>query len=123
MRYLIPLAVAITLAAPALAAESAATETIAEVLLDLNHFPTDEDKRELEDLIAADTTTEEERALATALMNVEHKVQAGDREALQSILDDPQGTPTAKELAQILLDLNHRPSEDGKRKLKLLAGG
>ncbi|MEX0900346.1 MAG: hypothetical protein WD081_06605 [Gammaproteobacteria bacterium] len=122
MRYLIPVILATLLALPAVAAETQAVKTIASVLVDFNHFPSDDDKMALQEVIDADTTSEEEAAVATALMNVQHKVQADDRKALQAIVADPDAASSTKTLAQILLDLSHTPSEEAKRELKTLSG-
>jgi hypothetical protein len=95
-------------------ADSAAISEMAKITMNLNHFPSDDDKAALKDIIDSDESSEEEAAIAMALANMKHKVTEEDAKRLADIVDDPESNGTARELAGILLRVNHTASDEDK---------
>jgi hypothetical protein len=104
------------------AADAKAVQTEARILLNLNHFPNDADKKSLQAIVDDKATTAQERAIAQALINVQHKVSDADKPKLQAIVDDKAAPESLKTMASILLSLNHAPSAADKEKLQKLVG-
>lgn len=126
MRYPIALITALfvigVLANPVVASETTpAVATMAEILADLNHFPSDAEKETLSGIIADEDTGDHERAVAMALLNVEHQVRDDDRAELESVLADETAPKPVKTLAKVIVNLNHAPSEDEQAKLAKLS--
>lgn len=119
---LLPLVLLLGFAVSAFALpETKAVQTIAGVLLKLNHFPNDADKASLKTVVEDKATTAQEKVVAQALMNVQHKVTADDRAKLDELLKDKAAPEGVKTLATVILNLNHAPSDADKEKLKKLA--
>lgn len=114
--------VALLLVAGFAVADSVAIRTMAGITMNLNHFPSDDDKAALKAIIDSDETSEDEAVIAMALSNMQHKVTAADAERLTDIVDDPESNGSARELAGILLGVNHAPSDEDKAALAALAG-
>ena len=110
------------MAAGPVAAESDAIKTIAGIMMNLNHFPTDEDKVVLEGIIDSDESSEEAATIAMALANMQHKVTEADAQRLTELVDDDVNDASARKLASILLSINHSPSDDDKMALEAIAG-
>jgi hypothetical protein len=102
------------------AAESKAVQTMAAILLHLQHFPTDADKQSLKQITEDKSATQDERTVAQALMDVQHTAAAADRPKLEAIAADAKASSSVKTLASIILNLKHMPSESDKEKLKAL---
>ena len=64
-------------------ADTAAIRTMADITMNLNHFPSDSDKQMLAAITNSDDSSESEIAVATAISNIKHQVAAGDKEKLQ----------------------------------------
>ena len=103
------------------AAESKAVQTMAGILLHLQHYPTDADKQSLKQIIEDKSATKDERTVAQALMDVQHTVAAADKPKLEAMLKSDKASSSVKTLAEIILKLTHMPSESDKEKLKVLA--
>ncbi len=102
------------------AAESKAVQTMAAILMHLQHFPTDADKQSLEQITEDKSATRDERAVAQALMNVKHTVAAADKPKLEAIVKNDKASSSVRTLAGIILSLSHMPSESDKERLKAL---
>lgn len=111
------------LAAPLAAAETKAVQTMAGVLANLNHFPSDAEKEKLKTVLADKETTAHERVVAQALLSVQHKVSGEDKPKLDALLKDPAAPESVKTLANVIVNLNHTPTDAEKEKLKKLAAG
>lgn len=118
----VPISVALLLTAGLAVADSAAVRTLAGITMNLNHFPSDEDKVALKAIIDSDDTSEEEAAIAMALFNMQHEVTEVDADRLADIVDDDASDATARKLAGVLLGIKHVPSDDDKAALAALAG-
>jgi hypothetical protein len=103
------------------AAESKGVQTMATILLHLQHFPSDADKQLLKQITEDKSATKEERTVAQALMDVRHTAAAADRPKLEAIVKDDKAASSVKTLASTILNLKHMPSESDKEKLKALA--
>lgn len=108
-------------AAVSSAAESKAVQTMATILLHLQHFPTDADKQALTQITQDKSATQDERTVAQALMDVQHTAAAADKPKLEAIVKDDKAASSVKTLASIILNLKHMPSDSDKEKLKALA--
>lgn len=102
-------------------ADDGAIQRMARITMNLNHFPSDDDKAELKRIIDSDDSNDEEADIAMAIANIEHKVLAKDTERLQDIIDDDTSGASARKLASILLRINHTPSDEDKKALATLA--
>jgi len=102
------------------AAESMAVQTMAAILLHLQHLPTDADKQALKHITEDESATKDERTVAQALLDVQHTAGAADKPKLEAILGDDKAVSSVKTLASILLNLKHAPSASDKKKLRAL---
>lgn len=102
------------------AAESKAVQTMAAIMLHLQHFPSDADKQSLKQITEDKSATADERTVAHALIDVQHTVAAADKPKLEAIVNDGKAANSVKTLASILLTLKHMPSDSDKEKLKAL---
>jgi hypothetical protein len=112
------LAVAVT---PLAAAETKAVQTMSGILMKLNHFPSDAEKKTLQAIVDDKTTTADERVVAQALINMKHKPAAEDQTKLEAVGKSKTASESVKTLATIVAGLNHTPSEADKEKLKKLS--
>ena len=123
MKYriaIVSVALLFGIAAVTNAAEGSAVQTMASILLHLQHYPTDADKQSLRQITEDKSATKDERTVAQALMDVKHTAAAADRPKLEGIEKDDKASSSVKTLASILLNLKHVPSESDKEKLKAL---
>tara|TARA_R110002096_G_scaffold148274_7_gene308873 strand:+ start:3112 stop:3495 length:384 start_codon:yes stop_codon:yes gene_type:complete len=104
-------------------ADEAAIKTLARITMNLNHFPSDDDKAILKGIIDSDESSDEAADIAMAISNMQHKVLEDDAERLEDLISDDQIGADARKLASILLRINHAPSEEDKKTLAALAGG
>jgi len=104
-------------------ADTAAIRTMADITMNLNHFPSDADKKMLAAITDSDDSSESEIAVATAISNIKHKVGTSDKEKLNSIIED-ESTPTElRTVASVLISINHTPTKSDKERLKKIAAG
>lgn len=103
------------------AAETTAVQTMAGILVKLNHFPSDTEKQDLKKILDDKATTAHERVVAQALLNVQHKVTSEDKPKLEAVIKDKSAPDGVKTLAAVIVGLNHTPSDAEKEKLKKLA--
>jgi hypothetical protein len=102
------------------AAESKAVQSMATILINLHHFPSDADKQTLQQIVSDKATTADERTVAQALANVQHVVAAGDKAGLEAVVADGKANGSVKTLAGVILGLHHMPSDADKAKLQAL---
>jgi len=108
-------------ATPANAAESKAVHSMAAILLNFQHFPTDADKQTLKQITEDKSATKDERTVAQAILDVQHTPAAADKPKLEAIVNNDKADTSVKTLASIVLNLKHMPSDSDKEKLKALA--
>lgn len=100
--------------------EKSAMYQMAEIMHRLKHYPSPVGKEVLNKIKQAPNTTNNERTLATAMINLEHHVNAGDIPGLKAIIADKAATAHERELATIILNLDHRPTRQDKATLKAM---
>ncbi|MFV2055849.1 MAG: hypothetical protein ACC707_05240 [Thiohalomonadales bacterium] len=92
-------------------------KTMAQIMLKLNHYPSDAEKQTLKGIVSASSEAHH-KTLASAMINLQHKANAADIPKLKSIVSDGKASQSEKDMANILLGLNHSPSDADKAKLK-----
>jgi len=117
---LLAVSIAIPFAARVSAAESKPVQTMAGILMKLNHFASDAEKTQLKAIVDDKATTPAEKTVAQALINVQHKVSDADKPKLEALVKDKDTPESIKTLSQVILSLNHTPSDAEKDKLKKL---
>jgi hypothetical protein len=116
------LSLGFTLGTPVLSAEDSSVETMAVILVDLNHFPTDAQKNKLQAIVDDEAASEQEQAVASAMINLQHKATAADKEKMKTIMDDESISANLRELAGIVYRLDHKPNDTDKEWLSALIG-
>ena len=104
-------------------ADTAAIRTMADITMNLNHFPSDSDKQTLAAITNSDDSSESEIAVATAISNIKHQVAAGDKEKLHSIIVDDSIPAELRAVASILISINHKPTKSDIEQLRKIASG
>ena len=98
------------------------TQTMAAMLITLEHFPSTADKEVLQSIIDSATATANEKIIATAIMNLEHEATAEDKDKLQIIIDDTTATDAEITLATILHTFNHMTTAEDDAQLEMIDG-
>jgi len=105
-------------AAPIALAHDSAINTMAVIVMHLNHYPGNNEKNALADIIHDDHASAGEKALAGVLMRMQHSVQGGDAATLRTLASDTHASHNERELANILLGISHHPSSSDKQRLQ-----
>ena len=126
MRYRITLASALLLlfaflVNPVLAQQSKAVKSIAGILVTVNHFPNDEQKKTLQTLAADPTTTAQEKVLIQAVVGMQHSINAADKPKVEEVMKDPKAPEGVRTIAGILDKFLHTASAADKETLTKLA--
>jgi hypothetical protein len=95
-------------------------ETMAQIMLKLNHYPSDTEKETLRQITLSSTSSKDEKTMANAMINLEHSATAEDKKKLSAIVKDDSASEDVRTLAQIIHDVNHKPSAEDKKKLENL---
>ena len=106
---------------PMLAQESAAVKSMASILVTINHFPNDADKKTLTTLASQTSTTEQEKVLIQAMLGMQHSVAAADKPKVEAVAKDAKASAGVKQIATILASFLHTASDADKAALKKLA--
>jgi len=124
MRKIIPVFLAVPLLFMTMtgtaAAHGSAISTMAEIVMHLNHYPSDSEKKELAAIVNSERASPGEKALAGALMRMQHQVGGNDAEKLRALANDGNASEQERTLAEVLLGIAHHPSAADKEKLKTL---
>ena len=102
-------------------ADMPATRTMADIIISLKHFPSDEDKQELTAIINSDDSSEYEIAVATAISKFQHSVTAADKDKLNSIIADTSTPHGLRTVVSALTRIKHSPSQSDIEKLQEIA--
>ena len=94
-----------------------ALKQIADIVVSLNHFPSDADKSTLMGISGNDSLPQGVRDMATAVSSFAHAANAEGKTAMAGIQANAQAPDRAKALAGIIADLNHTASADAKATL------
>ncbi|MGD8937796.1 MAG: hypothetical protein PVJ72_00325 [Gammaproteobacteria bacterium] len=95
-------------------------ETMAQIMLKLNHYPSDSEKETLRQISLSSTSSKYEKTMANAMINLEHSAKPEDKKKLSAIVKDDSAPEDVRTLAQIIHDVNHKPSAEDKKKLENL---
>ena len=85
-----------------------ATKTMAEIVMNLNHFPSDAEKNTLQQIANSSASTENERIIANSLIGMQHKASSEDKVQLKNIMSSPTATEAERTLAKIMMNINPR---------------
>jgi hypothetical protein len=102
------------------AANMAAAKQIADIVVSLNHFPSDADKATLGAISGNMELTEGLRAMASAVTNIQHAATAEGKSAMAALQAAADTPDRGKALAGVIENLNHMASADAKAQLAQL---
>jgi hypothetical protein len=91
---------------------SDASIIMAEIVIDLNHFPSDDDKSYLTEIADDADSSADEKALAGIISRIMHKPAADDVAALESMASSGEASAYVKTLAKAILSIEHKPSAE-----------
>lgn len=111
----------VSAAAPLVAQESKAVKTMAGILMTVNHFPTDEQKKTLQAVSAEAATTAQEKVLIQALLTMQHSVAEAEKTKVQAVVKDQAASAGARAVAGVLERFLHMANEADKAALKKLS--
>jgi len=120
--FLLTFPVLLWAAVPAAVADTSAISTMAEIVMHLNHYPSDSEKQTLARIVHNEHATAGEKALAGALIRMRHSVGGSDAAALRELASDTHATKQERELADVLLGITHHPSASDRQRLQSLLG-
>src|SRR6266404_5295117 len=89
------------------AAESKGIQTMARILVHLQHYPTDADKQSLKQITEDKSATKDERTVAQGRRFEQHTVATGETPKLEASVKSDKGSSSVKTLAEIIVKLSH----------------
>ena len=98
---------------------SDATNTMAQIMIQLNHFPSAEDKNSLQAISANTTSSDAEKILAGIIGRIAHKPAAADVATLE-VMSADSSAPEIQILAQAILGTMHKPDAASLKALNTL---
>jgi hypothetical protein len=101
-------------------ASTPAMKQMAEIMHRLKHFPSPQGKEILRGIAKNKSTTNNERTLASAILNMEHEVTPQYKSDLEDMTASASTTADEKAFANILLNFSHRPSDADKKRLETM---
>ena len=93
---------------------------MADIMINLEHFPTVDEKKKLQSVLDSASSTDQEKIIANAIMHIQHKSRVEDQDKLQIIIDNSVATSTVSALAKIVQSFSHGISRTDKRKLQTI---
>lgn len=120
-KYLLSICVVflIAIAQPSFAGDQESLKKMANIMMDLNHYPSDSEKNQLAE-IAKTSQSEHVKTIANAMRNLHHSASAEDKRQLKQVMDDADAPDKIKSLAAIVYNLNHKPSAQDKQQLSTM---
>lgn len=107
--------------APLSFADSDAIPAMAAIVINVNHYPSAEQKAQLNSIASDESNSQATRTIAKAIHNIAHKVTAEDAKALSEIAASESATAAEKQLAGIVAGINHTVSSEAKKALEVMA--
>ena len=98
-------------------AQADAPKTIANIVTNLNHLPSAEQKATLMAIASNKKNRAAIQTIANVVLNFQHAVTAEDKAKLSAIAADETATAAEKELAQIVANVNHTVNDEAKARL------
>ncbi len=114
------LALVVVAAVPAIADDSPAS-TLAGILIDMNHFPSEAQKEQLTAISDDADASANLRSIASAIAGIEHTPSAEAQAELNGILISEAASPEEKTLAGAVLRFQHALSVEDRAALEDLA--
>ena len=99
---------------------AAALKLIADIVITINHFPSDDDLSTLDPIIAQSELAQGVRGMANAVANINHTADEEGRGTMEALQSNAQAPERAKVLAGIIENFAHAVSDDGKAELARL---
>ena len=93
---------------------------MADIMINLEHFPTADEKKKLQSVLDSAASTDQEKIIANAIMHIQHSPTVEDKDKLQLIMDNTVVTSTVNTLAKIVQSFSHGISKTDKRKLQTI---
>jgi hypothetical protein len=106
---------------PPSATNSKAVKSIASVLMDIQHFPNDAQKKTLTTVAADSATTAQEKVLIQAILGMMHSINDADKPKVEAIMKDASAPAGVKSIATILDHFLHMVNAEDKATLQKLA--
>jgi hypothetical protein len=97
-----------------------AVSTMANIVVNLKHFPSDSDKAALA-AIAESDSDDAVKAIAVAIANISHKATDADKATLAAIVADDSQDAAVRALAGVVGSLTHLPNADAIATLQGIA--
>ncbi len=104
---------------PSLMAATAMQEMVG-IMLGLQHYPSDSEKETLQKIANDSSVSENQRTIATALINMHHTVSDADKEKLENIANNNAAPEEERKVAGILANMHHHASAADKAELNKL---
>lgn len=104
---------------PVFAGNNESIKTMANIMMHLNHFPSDSEKRQLMN-IRNSADSENVKIIANAMINLQHSAQSADKPLLKQVMNDDKASQNLKTLASIIYNLNHKPTSEDKQQLSTM---
>ena len=105
---------------PAVAADEAG-QSMADMLAEMDHFPSAEEKATLSKIASDTGESEHLRTIAHAIARIEHQPTASDKKKLEAIVADDSATEAEKTLAGAVIRFEHKVSADDAAALEALS--
>ncbi len=93
---------------------SFASEQMVEIIVKMKDAPSTEDKATLKDISTDTASTDYERALASAMINMEAKVRPEDKPKVLKIWVNPAASEVERNIAKAILRFNSTIDNDNK---------
>lgn len=103
---------------PGFAVAGDASSVMASILIELNHFPSAEDKAALAKIVESDEASADEKSLAQIITRIAHQPGSEDKVELKKMLDSQETSDAVKIIAKAILNMNHRPQTEDIEALK-----
>ena len=105
---------------PCMAIADDSISTMASVLSELNHFPSEADKKALAGIIEDESSTADEKMLAQIISRIEHKASVFVKVRLEKILEREDTSQAARAIATAVVNINHKLKNDDIQAMKAL---
>ncbi|MFE8073355.1 hypothetical protein QQM79_20040 [Marinobacteraceae bacterium S3BR75-40.1] len=105
---------------PSAHAASDAVATMARIVSDMHHYPSDSQKETLADISQNQNLSEATRTLADVIQHIEHQPSEEGIARLESVLADPEATEAEKTLADVVMRFKHKAGPGSQEMLDKL---
>ncbi len=98
-------------------ANMVALKQVADIVVSMNHFPSDDDKAALATIAANEELPQGLRDMATTITNIEHQPNEEGKAAMARIQESEEAPDRAKTLAGMIASFNHMLNDEQKATL------